>query len=246
MATIPQTVRGRFTGNVLGATWLILYPLLFLSLYSLVFIFILKVRLPGLGQIDYVLTIFCGLVPFLAFSEAFGVGTSSIMANRGLLRNTLFPVELIVARDVITGHVTMGLGMLLVWLAVLYNGHIYWSHLAVPFIYALQILMTLGIVWITATLTVFFRDLQHATPILILFLMLVSPIGYTEVMVPESMKAILLFNPLAWLMQLYRTCLLSGSVPIFELALYTLFSVLIFLLGYKLISVLKSLVADYV
>src|SRR5690606_34500533 len=133
-----------FIGNVFGAIWLLLYPILFLSMYSVVFVYVLGVRIPGLGTAGYVLIIFCGLVPFLAFSEAFGVGTPSIIANRSLLKNTLFPIELVVARDVIVGHVTMGLGMVLVWCAVVYNGHLYWTHLMVPIVYMFQILMTIG------------------------------------------------------------------------------------------------------
>lgn len=126
-------MHSRFTGNILGGLWLVLYPLLFLLMYAAVFVYILKVRMPGLGTADYILVIFSGLVPFLAFSEAFGTGTMSIVANRGLLRNTLFPIELVVARDVIVGHASMGLGMLLVWGSALYAGGFYWTHLAVPF-----------------------------------------------------------------------------------------------------------------
>jgi lipopolysaccharide transport system permease protein len=245
-ATISQSLRSRFTGNILGGLWLVLYPLLFLLMYSAVFVYILKVRMPGLGTVEYILVIFSGLVPFLAFSEAFGTGTTSIVANRGLLRNTLFPIELVVARDVIVGHASMGLGMLLVWVSALYARGFYWTHLAVPFIYALQIVLTLGIVWITSTLTVFFRDLQQATPILILFLMLVSPIAYTDEMVPEGMKGLLQLNPLAWLMHLYRGCLLEGTLPVFDLVVLSTFSILVFMLGHRLISRLKALFPDYV
>jgi lipopolysaccharide transport system permease protein len=245
-ATTVQALRGRFVGNVLGATWLLLYPLLFLSMYSVVFIFILGVRVPGLGTPDYVVTIFCGLVPFLAFSEAFGVGTTSIVSNRGLLKNTLFPIELVVARDVIVGHATMALGMLLVWMAVVYQGHLYWVHMFVPIIYITQILMTLGLVWITSTLTVFFRDLQQATPILVLFMMLVSPIAYTSAMVPASMKPLLICNPLAWLMQLYRSCLLEGVLPIESCTIFLTFSILMFCIGYLFLSRLKPVFSDYV
>ena len=244
-ATVLQSLRGKFIGNVFGTAWMVLYPLLFLSMYALVFVAILKVRIPDLGTLDYVLVIFSGLVPFLAFSEAFGVGTPSIVANRGLIKNTLFPIELVVARDVIMGHATMGLGMVLVWLTALSLGHIHLTHLMLPVIYLLQIIMTLGIVWFTASLTLFFRDVQQAIPIIVLFLMMVSPIGYTDAMVPEGLKGILLFNPLSWLMHLYRSCLMEGVVPIEELLLFATFSLGIFTLGFRFISRLKPMFADY-
>ncbi len=245
-STVVQGIKKRTSGNALGALWLLLYPLLFLSMYSLVFVQILQVRIPGLGTMDYILVVFSGLVPFLAFAEAFGTGTTSIVANRDLLMNTLFPIELVVAREVLIGHTTMGMGMLLLWAAVLHFHGAYWTHLLVPLIYVLQIMMVLGLVWVTATLTVFFRDLQQAIPIIVLFLMMVSPIGYTAAMVPEGLKALLLFNPLAWLMELYRACLMGGEVPLEQLGLFALFACALFTLGGGLILRLKPLFADHV
>ncbi|MEF8716492.1 MAG: ABC transporter permease [Candidatus Accumulibacter necessarius] len=245
-ATAIQTLRARMIGSTLGAMWFALYPLLFLGMYAVVFVFILGVRVPGLATPDYVLVVFCGLVPFLAFSEAFGTGTGSIVANRGLLRNTLFPIELVVARDVIVGHVTMVLGFVLVWIGVVYFGHLHWTHLLVPVILVFQIMMVLGIVWITSTITVFFRDLQQATPILILFLMLVSPIGYTESMVPAGMRPLLILNPLAWLMKLYRACLIDGIIPVTEFFVFLGFSIVMLAAGYRVISRLKPVFSDYV
>nr|VFK39497.1 MAG: lipopolysaccharide transport system permease protein [Candidatus Kentron sp. SD]VFK44523.1 MAG: lipopolysaccharide transport system permease protein [Candidatus Kentron sp. SD] len=245
-ATVFQAMRTRMVGNTLGLAWLALYPLLFLGMYASVFVVLLGVRMPGVGTIDYVLAIFCGLVPFLAFAEAFGTGTVSIVANRGLLRNTLFPIELVVARDVIVGHVSMAIGFVIVWIFAIYQGHFYWTHLLVPIIFVFQIVMVLGIVWITSSLTVFFRDLQQATPILVLFLMLVSPIAYVDSMVPEQMKPILLFNPLAWLMGLYRACLLEGEFPPIDFLVFATFSLVALMMGYRLVSRLKPLFSDYV
>lgn len=245
-ATVRDGLRSRNSGNVLGVAWLLFYPLLFLAMYALVFVQILQVRIPGLGTLDYILVVFSGLVPFLAFSEGFGVGTSSIVSNRELLMNTLFPIELVVVRDVLIGHANMGMGMLILWGAVLYVQGFQWAHLLVPLIYGLQILMVIGLVSITASLTVFFRDLQQAVPILILFMMMVSPIAYTEDMVPEGMKSLLLLNPLAWLMGLYRDCLIAGVVDLSALAVVSFFSLAIFILGSLFVRRLKPIFADYV
>jgi lipopolysaccharide transport system permease protein len=215
-------------------------------MYSVVFAHVLQVRLPGMGTADYVLTIFCGLVPFLAFSEAFGIGTLSLVANRGLLKNTLFPAELVVAKDVLVGHGSMTIGMLMVWGACIYGGHFHLSHLAFPLIFLLQIVLVLGLVWISATLTVFFRDLQQATPIIVLFLMLVSPIAYTHDMVPEAIRPMLVFNPLARLMYLYRSVLLDDIFPAGDFIIFAGIAFAVFYAGFAFITRLKPLFADYV
>jgi len=245
-ATVAQGLKARTTANVLGAVWLILYPLLFLTLYTLVFVHILQVRLPDMSTSAYVLTIFCGLVPFLAFSEAFGLGTVSLISNRGLLRNTMFPVELVVAKEVLVAHASMAVGLVIVWLACLYAGHLYWSHLAFPVVFFLQVVMTLGLVWMTAALTVFFRDLQQATPIIVLILMLISPIAYTEEMVPQGLKSLLDFNPLAHFMSLYRSVLMEGRLPLERLAIVFAMSLTSYFAGYAFITRLKPLFVDHV
>jgi len=245
LSTVLLGLKRRTSGNVLGALWLLLYPLLFLGMYALVFVQILQVRIPGLATADYILVIFSGLVPFLAFAEAFGVGTGSIVANRDLLMNTLFPIELVVARDVVIGHVSMGTGMLLVWTSVLYFHGAHWTHLLLPVIYLLQIMLVLGVVWVVATLTVFFRDLQQATPLVVLFLMMVSPIAYTTEMVPEGLQPFIWCNPLAWLMELYRACLIQGAVPWPMLGAFAGFTLLLFLFGGSLILRIKPLFADH-
>jgi lipopolysaccharide transport system permease protein len=106
--------------------------------------------------------------------------------------------------------------------------------------------MAIGLVWISATICVFFRDLQQAIPIIVLFLMLVSPIGYTDEMVPVDMKAILQVNPLAWLMHLYRYCLIDGVLPAGDLVVFGLLSMVMLSVGHLLITRLKPLFSDYV
>lgn len=244
--TVLLALKARFVGNTLGAAWVILYPGIFLALYATVMIHILGVRTPDLSTSSYILVIFSGLVPFLAFSEALGVGTNAIVANRSLLRNTLFPIELVVMRDVLVGHVTMGVGMLFVCAAAWYNGHIHATQLLVPLVYGLQIIMVLGIVWLTATLNVFFRDLQQTIPIIVLMLMMVSPIAYTPEMVPNGLKLMTILNPLAWLMEVYRGCLILGEVPWEKLMLVAAFSAASFALGLRVITRLKPVFVDYV
>lgn len=245
-AMILQSLRLRFTVNVLGGLWLFLYPLLFLALYATVFFFILGVRLPGIGEEDYILTIFCGLIPFLAFSEALSAGTASIIGNRSIVRNTVFPVEMLVAREVIVGHVTMGVGLLLVWAMVWIKGYFHVTQCLIPLIFLFQIFMTLGIVWITASVAIFFRDIQQAIPLIVIFLMLISPIGYTEEMIPHGLRFIAQCNPLAWLVQLYRACFLSGTVSWVTVVAFGGWSIGILWIGHHVISRLKRILADHV
>jgi lipopolysaccharide transport system permease protein len=245
-AAVQQGLHDRTVGSTLGAVWLAVYPLIFLAMYALVFVEVLRVRVPNLGTPEYVLTIFCGLVPFLAFAEGFGAATTSIVSNGSLVRNTLFPIELIPFREVVVGHISMGIGMAMVWIAALTQVGPHWSQLSLPLIFTLQIMMTAGFGWIAATLNVFFRDIGKLVPILILFLMLVSPIGYTAEMVPAGLQPWLGLNPLAALIEAYRSVLLVGAMPLAEVGRIATLAIVMMVAGYYLLVRLKSMFSDYV
>ena len=107
-------------------------------------------------------------------------------------------------------------------------------------------MITAGFGWIAATLNVFFRDVGKLVPILTLFLMLVSPIGYTAEMVPAGLQPWLGVNPLASLIEAYRTVLLAGSVPLAEVGRMAALAIVMMLAGYYLVVRLKSMFSDYV
>ena len=87
--TTWNEIKSRYAGSVLGLAWLVLYPLLFLGVYS-VFIYILVgVRQGAQGfeaASEQVLLIFCGLIPFFGFAEALSGGVASVTSNANLLQ----------------------------------------------------------------------------------------------------------------------------------------------------------------
>src|SRR5437899_1504965 len=103
----------RYSGSLLGRVWVVLYPLLFLSIYLFLYLVVFKIRFPGLSRLDYVVYIFSGLVPYIAFMETMGGAVVSIRANLHLIRNVILPVELIPARVVLMAMVTESVGLVL-------------------------------------------------------------------------------------------------------------------------------------
>src|ERR1700694_930490 len=71
----------RHAGSVLGMAWVVLQPGLLLSVYLFIYMGVFPVRIQGFGQMDFVLYIFCGLVPYLGFMEALTTGGLSIKQN---------------------------------------------------------------------------------------------------------------------------------------------------------------------
>src|SRR5262249_9943261 len=93
----------RHAGSVLGFSWVVLQPALLLSVYVFVYMVVLRMRFEGFSRFDYVLYVFCGLVPYLGFMEALTTGGLSIKQNIHLVKNVMLPIELIPVRSVLVG-----------------------------------------------------------------------------------------------------------------------------------------------
>ena len=219
---------------------------MFLGLYAIVFTMIFRIRVSGFSTFDYVLLIFCGLIPFIGFSEALGNGVSSVSSNKALVKNTLFPIELIPVKAVLASSVTMLVG-LLVLLPVLWSRGIFHpTQLFIPLIFVLQCCFTIGLIWLLSAVNVFFPDLSQMTSILVLFLMLVSPIAYTHDMIPPELQPFMYPNPLYYLIMLYRDTAFLGEIRFDMLLVFSLLSITTLLIGGFVFSRLKSMFVDYV
>lgn len=245
--TTASDVRSRYAGSMLGLLWIALYPLIFLGVYALVFLFIYKVKFALFESDEYVALIFCGLIPFLGFAESLGLGVPSVVVNAPLVKNTLFPIELIPVKSVLVSQVAqvVGTGMLLLVLAFL--GQLTWWACLLPVVWVLQVLMTIGLLWILAGLNVFLRDIQNVIAVVILMLMMVTPIAYPVDAVPDGLRAILAINPLYYVVVCYQEVLMNGRFPqgaVFWI--YLAISLGFFYVGYWFFGRLKGLFADHV
>lgn len=245
-ATTYSDIRSRFKGTMFGLVWTVLYPILFLGLYAVVYTMIFKISVRDYGTTDYVLLIFCGLVPFLGFSEALGTGVSSVMSNKGLVKNTLFPIELIPVKTVLSSSVTMVVGLLLLLFVLWGRGVIHSTQFIIPIVLVLQIIFTIGVIWILSSINVFVPDLGQMVAIVILFLMLISPIAYTHEMIPPELLPFMYPNPLYYLIMLYRDALFFGVINVELLAQFIMISFGTMFAGGFVFGRLKSLFADYV
>ncbi len=245
--TTRNEIKARYAGSVLGLAWLLLYPLVFLGVYAVIYLFVFKVRFAIFNSQEYVALIFCGLIPFLGFSEALGLGVSSVTSNASLIKNTLFPIELIPVKSVFVSQCTqvVGTGLLLITIGAL--GKLTVWALLVPVIWLLQFFFTLGMVWILSSMNVYLRELQNLVGVLILILMMISPIAYTADMVPAGLRNLLKLNPLYYIVIAYQDCLMLGRFPRGEIFWVLLFlAVSSFGCGYWFFSRMKRVFADNV
>ena len=241
-------VRQKYSGSVLGIAWLLLHPLLFLAMYSGIYLWVLKIRVPELSNGGYVLLVFSGLVPYLHFAETLQQSAQSFAQNSSVARSGVFPFELIPVKTV---WVTFASHLALVGVLVLFfvaggrasPAKLLWLPAAV----LLQYLLAQGFAWMLAALGAVVKDLVPALSLFCLFLLFASPVAFTPGMIPLPWRWLVWLNPLAYPIAAYRAALFGDfSIHPAVLAAGIAASLAAFVGGFAFFRKVEDVLADYV
>lgn len=227
--------------------WLLIGPLVLILLYAAVYAVIFRVRPAGLTEAAYVVHVIAGLLPFLGFAAALNLGASSLAANRQILLNTVFPAELIPLRALFVGFGTTAMGLVLTLLVGLLVLEPSPAWLAVPALLVLMMMFVAGIVWLLSLLNLAMRDVQQLLQPTVLVLLIITPIAYTESMVPAALAPVIYLNPLAYYVMGFQQVLVTGALPgVHLLVVMVTLSVISFCGAFAVFNRVKRVVLDYV
>ncbi|MBI4833069.1 MAG: ABC transporter permease [Candidatus Lindowbacteria bacterium] len=212
---VARDLTSKYRGTFIGFFWNVINPLVMLALYTFIFSVVLKVKFGTEGTTgNFALYLFCGMVPWLAFSDSLNRGTSIIVAHHNLVKKTVFPLEILPCYAVISGVVTecVGLGILLVAAIAAARGASM-SLVILPLLIILQLLFTLGLAFFFSSMCVFFRDVMYFVGMMTTIWMFLTPIMYPETLFPERARFLLWLNPMAVLVGMFRDSVLEGNIP---------------------------------
>src|SRR5262245_55662843 len=244
-ASVRVELAKRYSGSALGKLWIVLYPLLLLSIYLFVYMAVFKVQFAGSSRLDYVIFVFAGLIPYIGFMEAVTGGCVSLKQNMHLIKNVMLPIELIPARSVLIAMAGQLVGLVMLIVLITANGGLGMQLLAVPFMFVLQLIMLGGIVLILAPLAVLIPDLAHFVNLAVMLLIFISPIGFQPSMVPSGFQFVVYGNPVFYMIDAFRWGLIKGH-PFSggTLVAYTAFSLGVFVFGSLFFSRLRAILVD--
>jgi lipopolysaccharide transport system permease protein len=226
--------------------WVFLGPVLMLAVYALVYAVIFRVRPPGMSVEEYVLYVFCGLVPFLAFASSLTAGAMSLAANRQLLLNTVFPAELIPVRSVLVATATMPFSVIIIVAAQMLLGNISLKFFMVPVVMTFELMFIIGLSWVLSLLTLLLRDIQQILAYLTMILLVITPIAYTPDMVPGQLKLLMYFNPLFYYVVSFQSLVILDAFPAPKImAIGTTISFMLFTCGYWICTRARQAFYDY-
>ncbi len=195
--------------NYLRYVWWVLDPLLYMVVFYVVFGLLLQRG--GEGYLAFLLT---GLVPFQWFAKTTQLASGSILGGRGLMSQVkippiFFPLVMVTQT---AGKQMMIFGMLIVFL-LFYGIEPSLSWLGLIPVLLVQLILVITTACFVAMIIPFVRDLSNLVPTGIQFLMFASGIFYSVESLSEDWKSYFYLNPVATLINEYRTILLDGDWP---------------------------------
>ena len=238
ISLVRKDLRGRYKGSVLGFLWTFINPLLQLVVYTIVFSILLK------NNIDkYYLFLFVALVPWIFFSASLTTGAISVLGSSDMVKKIYFPREVLPIAYVTSCFVNMLFSFIIIFLVVLFAGvgFNFLALLFLPLVMIIEYIMALGIAFLSSSVTVFFRDLEHILGIVSMAWLYMTPIMYSIDIVPKEYVNLFMLNPMAPVIIAYRDIIYYKQIPqISTLLLALAFGVAMLILGWFVFSKLKK------
>jgi len=235
----------RYKQSLLGWAWAALQPLALMTIYTVIFTRVTKV---ATGGIPYPIFVLSALLPWTFFSSSVLNAVSGLTAYPNLLTKMYFPREIIpfsylaaAFADFCIASVILG-GLLLH-----YKVPLGWNLLyAVPIIVLLTAFVA-AIALFFSAVQVRFRDIGLAMPLLLQVWMFTTPVVYSLQAVPARFRALYLLDPVAGLIESFRSVVIAGKVPEFRVLTYSaIVTLLCFVLGYVYFKASEATMADII
>lgn len=223
----------RYLGSALGGAWAILNPLLMFALFTFVFGFVFKARLPGADStLGYSIWLICGYGTWMASTEALTASAYSITSNAGLVKNMSFKTEVLPIAATLLGLIPLAVSIIFILLLQVLNGDgLSFTLLWLPLVIAVQFTFLIAIGIFLAALTTFVRDFGVVLPNLLMIVLFASPIFYPVDAVPSILAKFMMFNPVHIIALAYRSVLIDHTMPpILPLAILCALSAMVLVL----------------
>jgi ABC-2 type transport system permease protein len=206
-----------YRGRYLGFLWALLSPLLMVVMLTLIFSELIGIKfreVTGDSTLNFGLFLYCGLIPFLAFQDTLSKSMNSIRSNSSLVKKVVFPLEILPLTRAITVQIDKVFGLVVLILVVAVLDHrVNWTIFFLPLLIALQLVFGVGLSYLFAVIGTYLPDVRETLRVFVRGLFFVTPIIWTPERLPENLRFVVDYNPLAFLVEAYRGLVLEGTFP---------------------------------
>lgn len=235
----------RYAGSAFGIFWTFAQPILVMGIQIFVFTFIFAVRVGGTEDMprDYVVYMLSGLLPWFYMSDSISRGCNSITGNASLVKQVIFPIEVLPVKTALAALVSQMLatGALVVYSALKFKS-LPWTIALLPIAAVTQVLFMIGLNYLLSSISVFFRDTRDIVQLFLMVGLYIQPILFIPDMVPVFFRPVLALNPFSHITWIYQDIFFFGRLdhPV-SWALVPCMSFFTFYAGYRVFRKLKTM-----
>lgn len=204
-----QQLKAKYAGSKLGLWWAVIVPLLLALSINLIFTAAFKVSTPR-----YYLFVLAGLIPWLFSTNALGEATNAFGANIALLKQAIFPREMVPFSAVFSSFLNFLIGLaFLLALFIAPNYHVIKSLPLLFLIVFINLIFIAGLSLLFSTINAFHRDLSYFLSIGFTIWFWITPIFYSLENIEFPFRWICLLNPMTYYVISYQQILFEAKMP---------------------------------
>jgi ABC-2 type transport system permease protein len=241
---VLRDIKVKYQGSALGFVWTLFNPLIMIVVLIAVFRVIVRIDLP-----HYWAFLLSGYFAWNFLSNSINAAMYTLTEHAHITRSIAFPKLVLILSAALSRLIEYlaALAVILVALALFHHGRVPASYAVVPALVLLQLGLAIGVMMPVATVSVFFKDVHHALPVLLMALFYLTPVFYPLSMIPDRFQSLYLANPFAQLLVLYHQVLYDGRLPSGPLLLGAcLTTAVVVLVGLAIFNRFKGLFAEVV
>ncbi len=239
-----RDVKVRYKQTVLGFAWAIIQPVMMMVVFSIFFGRLAQIPSDGY---PYPIFVYAALLPWTFFANSITSSASSLVGSSHLISKVYFPRLIIPLSSIGSGLVDFAIATIILLLLMVYYG-VSWTLnlLMAPILVAGLVLTALGVGTFLAALNVAYRDFRYVVPFLVQFWMFATPVAYPASLVPAQWQWVLYLNPMAGVIEGFRSTFLGRPFDFSGLLVSLAIAVLLFAAGIAYFEKVERRFADII
>lgn len=205
---VLRDFRIKYSRSVIGWVWSLAQPITRLVILGFVF-----TRAIPLGIENYTAFLFVGLVAWQWFAGGVMAATTSLVDNRALLLRPGFPRGTVPVVAVLSSVLDTVAGLCVLMIFVAATVGVTPAVLVLPGLLVLQFLLIAGIGLLLCVANVYARDVRLLTDLCLQLGFYLTPVFYRPDVLPDRFQTVLGLNPMAQMLEAYRSVLMEGDLP---------------------------------
>ncbi len=232
---VKRDLKNVYKQTVLGPLWIVINPFLSTFVFTVIFGIIANISTDGIPQFLFYMS---GNILWSFFSSCFNRASSTFLSNARIFGKVYFPRFVMPLSGIIYNSITFLVQFVMFAILVAVyaltgaNVHPNLIVLALPILLIHIAFLGTGTGLIISSLTTKYRDLNVLVSFGLTLWMYLTPVVYPVSQIPESFRFIMLLNPVAPIVEIFRYAFLgSGSFEWFFLLISAAVTAVLLILG---------------